>query len=107
MWNKSIKLVAGVDVITDEDGFDTEVEKYLEGIPANFMDATRNDELIANQTGYTADQNIEILLCNYNGEKFLYDEENGNKYEVKRTYRKDKSMNIVLTCERRETGGKI
>lgn len=107
MWNKSIKLVAGVDVITDEEGFDTEVEKYLGGIPANFTDTTRNDELIANQTGYTADQNIEILFCNYNGEKFLYDEENGNKYEVKRTYRKDKSMNIVLTCERRETGGKI
>lgn len=107
MWNKSIKLVIGVDITTDEDGFDTEVERYLEGIPANFTDTTRNDELIANQTGYTADQNIEILSCNYNGEKFLYDEENGNKYEVKRTYRKDKSMNLVLTCERRETGGEI
>lgn len=107
MWNKSIKVVTGVDTVTDKDGFDTETETFLEGIPANFTDTTRNDEIIANQTGYTADQNIEILKCNYNGEKILYDEENGDKYEVKRAYSKDKSMNVVLTCERREQGGQI
>lgn len=108
MWNKSIKLVTRVETITNENGFNIKTEKeYLEGIPANFTDTTRNDEIVANQTGYTADQNIEILECNYNGEQFLYDEETGDKYEVKRTHRKDKSMNIVLTCERRERGGKI
>ena len=101
MWNKSIKLVTGVTVETDEDGFDTETETYLEGIPASFSDTTRNDEIIAHQTGYTADQNIEILDCNYNGEKYLYDEEDGSRYEVKRAFHKNKSMNIVLTCERR------
>ena len=106
MWNKSIKLVIGVTKETDEDGFDTETEQFLTDIPANFKDVTRNDELIANQSGYTANQNIEIMRCNYNGEQYLYDEENGDKYEIKRTYGKDKSMNIVLTCERRERGGK-
>lgn len=102
MWNKSIKLVTGKETVTDEDGFDTVTERFLEGIPANFKDTTRNDEIMASQIGYTADQNIEILACNYNGEQVLYDEENGDKYEVKRTHHKDKSMKIVLTCERRE-----
>lgn len=107
MWNKSIKLVTRVEVTADADGFDKEVEQYLENIPASFTDVTRSDEIKASQTGYTADQNIEILRCNYNGEKYLYDEETGDKYEVKRTFGRDKSMNIVLTCERRERGGKI
>lgn len=107
MWNKSIKLVTRVIIKTDEEGFDTESEQFLENIPANFTDTTRNDELIANQSGYTASQNIEIKRCNYNGEQYLYDEETGDKYEIKRTYRKDKSMNIILTCERRERGGKV
>ncbi len=105
MWNKSISLVTDIVTVTDKDGFDVKQEELLEGIPANFTDTTRNDEIMANQTGYTADQNIEILQCNYNGEKYLYDEESGEKYEVMRTYKKDKSMNIILTCERRERGG--
>lgn len=105
MWNKSIKLVTGQDIETDADGFDMVKERFLEGIPADFKDLTRSDDLMANQLGYSADQNIEIAACNYNGEKFLYDEETGEKYEVKRTFQKDKKMNIVLTCERRERGG--
>lgn len=106
MWNKSIKLVTGEMDVKDKDGYTIQTaEQYLEGIPANFTSATRNDELVANQKGYTADQNIEILSCNYNGERFLYDEENGDKYEVKRAFSKDKSLNITLTCERRERGG--
>lgn len=100
-----MKLVIGKNTETDKDGFKTETESFLEGIPANFTNTTRNDELIANQTGYTADQNIEILWCNYNGEKILYDEASGDKYEVKRSYHKDKSLNVILTCERRERGG--
>lgn len=107
MWNKSVKLVTGIDTETDEDGFDTVKEKFLEGIPADFKDLTRSDDVVANQLGYSADQNIEIASCNYNGEKFLYDEETGEKYEVKRTFRGDKKMNIILTCQRRECGGKI
>lgn len=105
MWNKSIKLVAMVQGEEDPEGFAQETERLTEGIPANFTDTTRNDETIAKQMGYTADQNVEILRCNYQGERYLYDEETGEKYEVKRTYQKDKGMNIVLTCERRKSGG--
>lgn len=105
MWNKSVKLVVEEIENADLDGFSEIREIYLEGIPANFTDTTRSDEIQANQTGYTADQNIEILKCNFHGEKYLYDEETGEKYEVKRTFHKDKSMSIVLTCERRERGG--
>jgi hypothetical protein len=105
MWNKSIRLVTGTDAVEDEDGFDVKTERYLEGIPANFKDATRNDVVMANQSGYSADQNVEIAGCNYNGERFLYDEATGDRYEVKRAYQKDKGMNVVLTCERRERGG--
>lgn len=106
MWNKSVKLVTGTERQRDADGFMTEEkENYLEQIPANFTDTTRNDELLGNQMGYTANQNIEIAACNYHGEKILYDEETGNRYEVKRTHRGDKAWTIVLTCERRERGG--
>ncbi len=104
MWNKSIKLVSMMQGEEDPEGFAEETENFTEGIPAKFTDATRSDETIAHQAGYTADQNIEILRCNYQGERYLYDEETGEKYEVKRTYQKDKSMNIVLTCERRSGG---
>ena len=105
MWNKSISLVIGQKKETDADGFDTVTEECMNGIPTNFTDVTRNDEIVANQFGYSADQNIEITACNYNGQRFLYDESDGVRYEVKRTFRKDKSMNIILTCERRERGG--
>ena len=32
------------------------------------------------------------------------DESDGSIYEVRRTYRRDKSMTMVLTCERRQNG---
>lgn len=106
MWNKSVKLVTGTEKKKDEDGFTIETkETCLEGIPANFTDTTRNDELMGKQMGYTANQNIEIAACNYHGESILYDEETGDKYEVKRTHKGDKAWTIVLTCERRERSG--
>ena len=102
MWTTSIKLVTDRVVETDKDGFDTVKESYVEGIPASITDTTRNDELVAMQQGYTADCNIEIAACNYNGEHILYDEGTGERYEAKRTFRSNKSKNIILTCERRE-----
>lgn len=104
MWNKSVKFATGSITETDEDGFDVTTESFLEHVPANFTSTTRNDEIIANQCGYSADQNIEVAACNYNGETTLYDEATGDRYEVKRTYQSNKAMNIILTCERREHG---
>lgn len=104
MWNGSIQLVRKENAVQDKDGFRKESRAYSESIPANFTDVTRNDEILASQKGYTADQNIEIMECNYGGERCLLDESTGNIYDVKRTFRKDKSMAVILTCERRQNG---
>jgi hypothetical protein len=91
--------------ILDDDGFpmDTQYE-WLGGIPANFTDLTRDDEILANQMGYSADQNIEIMACNYSGESFLVDEATGEEYDIKRTFQKNKSGTVTLTCRKRERG---
>lgn len=88
----------------DKEGFYVREKKRIRGIPANFMDVTRDDEILASQNGYTASQNIEIMRCNYHGERYLVDEGNGDAYEVKRTFGKNKGNTLVLTCERRQSG---
>lgn len=105
VWNSSIKLPTGKKTKTDEDGFSTETFTFLEGIPANFKDVTRNDLILANQDGYQADVLIEIMNCNYSGQSWLVDEQTGQEYGIKRTFGKDKSNLMQLTCERRERGG--
>ena len=97
MWNGSIALPRRKYEDQDKDGWE-------HGIPASFADVTRNDEVLAAQKGYSADQNIEIMECNYQGESFLFDESREVIYDIRRTFRKDKSMVLVLTCERREHG---
>ena len=105
MWNKSISLPVKKSNKTDKDGFPTdETYEYLSGVPASFTDVTRNDELLAKQQGYIADQNGEIMAGNYNGQSFLVDETTGERYEVRRAYGKNKSMIVQLTCEKRERG---
>lgn len=109
MWNRSISLPIK-EHAESPNGIDRITYEYLGGIPANFTDTTRDDEILGNQKGYTADQNIELMECNYNGQSFLVDEATGDCYDIKRTFRKDRSMTVVLTCEKRErghTGGKI
>lgn len=103
MWNGSIKLPIEKTETINKNGFpEGTAYKFLENVPASFMDLTRNDEILASQKGYTADQNIEIMACNYNGQSFLVDEATGLYYDVQRTYKMDKSMRIVLTCKKRE-----
>ena len=104
MWNGSIRLLNKENSAQDKDGFYQPAGELSKSIPASFTDVTRNDEILASQEGYTADQNIEILACNYSGEGSLMDESDGSIYEVRRTYRRDKSMTMVLTCERRQNG---
>ena len=104
MWNRSISLPRKKHGQQDAEGFQTESYEYEKGIPANFTDVTRNDEVLAAQKGYTVDQNVEIVACNYNGEPHLIDEETGDKLEIRRIYQKDKSMRLILSCERRTYG---
>lgn len=104
MWNNSISLPRNRDGTQDNDGFTTSESLYERGIPANFTDVTRDDEILASQRGYTVSQNVEIMACNYAGEEYLIDDSTGDTLEVKRTFRKDKSMKITLSCERRQHG---
>lgn len=102
MWNKSISLpLRKLDGSQDEEGFSNPAHEYLGGVPASFTDVTRNDEILAYQKGYTADQNVEIMACNYMGQPWMVDEETGDVYDIRRTYHRDKANVIVLTCERR------
>lgn len=105
MWNRSIALPRRKEQEQDKEGFfKEEIYDWERGIPTSFTDITRNDEILAAHKGYQADQNIEIMACNYQGQSFLRDESNNQIYEIKRTFRKDKSSKVVLTCERREYG---
>lgn len=105
MWNGSIALPRRKYENQDKDGFSQEESYEWEyGIPASFTDVTRDDEVLAAQKGYSADQNIEIMECNYQGESFLLDESHEVIYDIRRTFRKDKSMVLIMTCERREYG---
>ena len=105
MWNRSIKLPIGKTTVVDADGFGTDEITYMDNIPANFQDLSRNATVLANQNGYNATMSVEIVACNYNGQEFLVDEVNGVIYDVKRTFRKDKGNTISLDCEVREHGG--
>lgn len=104
MWNKSISLPAKRIRHQDSEGLAEDTYEFIKDIPANFTDTTREDEVLAAQKGYTADQNVEIMHCNYNGASFLVDDSDGQIYDIKRTYHKDKAMTLVMTCERRQCG---
>lgn len=104
MRNGSIRFISKGKRKQNKNGFLEEEESYTESIPARFTDVTRNDEILAAQKDYTANQNIEVMECNYNGEGSLLDEADNAVYDIRRTYRKDKAMKIILTCERRQNG---
>jgi hypothetical protein len=101
VWNDSIKLPNGYTETTDVDGFILKTPLYISGIPANFLSATRSDETLANQIGYTADVIIEIMECNYSGQNILIDEKDEKEYEIKRSHKAPRKEIIQLTCQRR------
>ncbi|HIY18260.1 MAG TPA: phage head closure protein [Candidatus Blautia avistercoris] len=101
MWNHSISLPAKKKEVQDPDGFKEQTYEFVKNIPASFTDVTRQDEILASQKGYTVNQNVEIAECNYNRESWLVDESDGAVYDIRRVYKKDKSMSLILSCERR------
>ena len=101
MWNGSILLIETVQQGQNGNGFPNNQYKYSSEIPANISDTTRTDEVAGNQLGYNADITVEIAACNYAGESTFKDVGTGIVYDVKRTYRPPKSMNIILTGEAR------
>lgn len=104
MWNGSILLIRTIQQGQNENGFPQNRYECSCEIPANISDTTRTDEVVGNQYGYNADITAEIAACNYAGESAFKDVGTGIMYDVKRTYRPPKSMNIILTGEAREHG---
>lgn len=102
---RSISFPLEQTVTRDEDGFETDVQtEWLGGVPALFSDLTRNDEMLAQQLGYSADQNVETDAANYSGQSFFVDEATGDVWDIRRTFRKNKARKVVLTAQRRERG---
>lgn len=104
MQNRSISFPVRKREQQDSEGFMTEQWDFMKGIRADFQDATRQDELLANQRGYEATVVVEIMACAYNGASFFVDEATGEIYDIKRTYKPNKSGKIQLTGERRQNG---
>lgn len=104
MWNRSVSLPVKEWESQNSEGYTKKEHQQYEAIPAKFSDITRNDEILANQKGYTADQNIEIMACNYDGQSWLVDEATREVYDIRRTYHREGSLTIILTCERRQHG---
>ena len=104
MWDTSISLPVSKTETQDAAGFPQEDTGYLNGIPANSLDVTRNDQILANQMGYTADIIIEIDAAAYSGQGFFVDESTGDIYDIRRTFRKNKSSRIQLTGKLRKNG---
>lgn len=102
MWNTSVKLPNACAKKKDSEGFSEKSYHYIEGIPANIRDCTRNDEIVADKFGYRADKIVEILACNYQSQSHLIDESDGKYYEIKRSFVPDRSMYVILTLERKE-----
>ena len=104
MWNGSILLIRTILEGQNENGFSQSQRECSCEIPASISDTTRTDEVVGNQCGYSADIVVEIAACNYAGESAFKNVGTGIVYDVKRTYRPQRSMNIILTGEAREHG---
>lgn len=104
MWNRSISLP--IKRITNEnsEGFENEEWVYMTGIRANFRDVTRQDKILAQQVGYDASMVVEIAACAYNNAPFLIDESTHETYDIRQTFRPEKSRMILLTVEKRKNG---
>ena len=103
MWTHAITFSTPT-VTKTASGIKQTTDVWGDPIRADFQDTTRNDEVAANQLGYTADVNIEIHKSAYAGQSYLRDEATLDIYDIKRTYNANKAMNIILTCSLRERG---
>lgn len=103
----SIALPIGEETAKDSEGFETQDVLFLTGIRAQVEGITRREQETASQLGYKADIEFVIDACNYNGQSFLKDESNGIIYDIQRTYTKNSSSKIYLTCSARDAGNGV
>ena len=104
MWTTTISLPVSNSPTQDADGFRIDDKEYLTGIPANKLDATRDDDMLASQSGYNADIVMEVDKAAYSGQSEFIDESDGVLYSVKRSFLKNKRNVIQLIGEKRQRG---
>lgn len=105
MYDRTISLPEKTETTRDSEGYRKDIVTWASGIPASRRDVTRNDEIVAQQSGYTADAIYRIASVCYNGEAYLRDDADYHIYDIKRSYHADKRMYVDLTCQRREQDG--
>ena len=108
MWNQIIKIPVSAQTTQDAEGYPTTVTIYRT-IRASFKSATRNDQIVADQKGYSADIIAEVMQRNLYGlpsnwSQFV-DVLTGDVYELKRAYKKDKGRTVELTGQLVRRGG--
>ena len=92
----SIKLPVSSDVTRDSEGFRTENVTWQDAIPATVRDATRREQAMANQAGYTISQIYETRF--YEDQDILMDEADGQIYVT------IGGAGFALDCTRRQSG---
>lgn len=103
MWNTAVQF--GHTVTTrDEDGFVHSTTEWGSPVRASALDITRAESTLAMQCGYDADRTYEVHKVNYANEHFLRDQQDGQIYDIERTYNSDRANMISLTCSKRERG---
>ena len=95
-WKDAIYLIKRTETIKDEDGFMKISEEKSDLIAANIIGVTRAEAEHANQLGYTADLEVEIMYVNYNNQELL-ETEDKKRYVINRTYPKSSEI-LILTC---------
>lgn len=108
MWNQTIKIPVSSITSQDAEGYPTTMTVYRT-IRASLKSATRNDQLVADQDGYSADIIAEVMTRNLHGlprnwSKFI-DTLTGDVYELKREYSPDKGRTTELTGQIVRRGG--
>lgn len=108
MWNRTIKIPLSTTTTQDAEGYPTHVTTYRT-IRASAKDATRNDQIVAEQKGYSADIIVEVMARNLSGIPANWsqfeDVLTGDVYDLKRTYRRDKGRTVELTGQLKRRGG--
>lgn len=108
MWNRTIKIPVSSITTQDAEGYPTTQTVYRT-IRANIQSASRNDQIVADQKGYSADIIATVMTRNLlglprNWSQFV-EPLSGDVFEVKRTYRPDKSRFVELTGQLVRRGG--
>ena len=96
----SIKLPVSAAVERDSEGFRSESIAWQDAIPATVREATRREQAMANQAGYTISQIYETRF--YEDQDVLMDEADGQIYDIRQVT--ISGTGFALDCTRRAPG---